>query len=40
MLLFGVALVGIGRALARGEDEFLLRFLQTTLDAHELPLDR
>jgi hypothetical protein len=33
MALFGVALVGIGRRMARGEREFLLDFLRRTVEA-------
>ncbi|HEY1385674.1 MAG TPA: hypothetical protein VGF43_18765 [Dongiaceae bacterium] len=33
MVVFGIALVGVGRAMARGERQFLLDFLRETVDA-------
>jgi hypothetical protein len=36
MLLIGVVIAGLGRWSARNEGAFLLRFLQTELEAHEL----
>jgi hypothetical protein len=39
MLVFGVVLIGFGRWLARGEQEFLTEFLCTTLQAQPLDAD-
>jgi hypothetical protein len=36
ILAFGLALVGVGRLLARGEGAFLLQFLLTELEAEEV----
>jgi hypothetical protein len=33
MVVFGIVLVGVGRAMARGERQFLLDFLRQTVDA-------
>ncbi|MDQ7248515.1 hypothetical protein [Dongia sedimenti] len=37
---FGIALLGVGRAMARGERRFLLNFLEDTIEARKQHADR
>ena len=37
LMLIGIALLVVGRLLARNEANFLMRFLMDTLEAHEVP---